>query len=78
MRMEHWWFKGPLRMRSILRWRQVEQEFDEELQFHLEHKIEEGIARGFPRRRHATGRCARWTDWSSGKKKCATCAAFTG
>src|SRR2546422_1062542 len=46
MRMEHWWFTAPLRLRSILRGRQVERELDEELQFHLEHKIEEGIAQG--------------------------------
>jgi hypothetical protein len=35
-----------LRLRSILRGRPVEREFDEELQFHLECKIEEGIANG--------------------------------
>src|ERR1017187_9910105 len=46
MRMEHWWFTARLRLRSILRRTRVEQELDEELQFHLEHKIEEGIANG--------------------------------
>ncbi len=46
MRMEHWWFTAPLRLRSILRRRRVERELDEELQFHLEQKIEEGIADG--------------------------------
>jgi macrolide transport system ATP-binding/permease protein len=46
MRMEHWWFTAPLRLRSILRRSRVEKELDEELQFHLEHKIEEGIAKG--------------------------------
>src|SRR5450759_620410 len=46
MRMEHWWFTVPLRLRSILRGRRVERELNEELQFHLEHKIKEGIARG--------------------------------
>jgi macrolide transport system ATP-binding/permease protein len=46
MRMEHWWFTARLRLRSILRGRRVEQELNEELQFHLEHKIEEGIANG--------------------------------
>jgi macrolide transport system ATP-binding/permease protein len=46
LRIEHWWFKAPLRLRSIFRRRRVEQELDEELRFHLEHKIEEGIARG--------------------------------
>src|SRR5881227_2816038 len=46
MRIEHWWFTTPLRLRSILRWRRVERELDEELQFHLDHKIEDGIGRG--------------------------------
>jgi hypothetical protein len=46
MRMEHWWFTAPLRLKSILRGRRVERELDEELQFHLDHKIEEGIAAG--------------------------------
>ena len=45
MRMEHWWFTARLRLRSMLLGRRVERELDEELQFHLEHKIEEGIAR---------------------------------
>jgi macrolide transport system ATP-binding/permease protein len=48
MRMERWWFTVPLRLRSILRGRGVERELDEELQFHLEHKIAEGIANGLP------------------------------
>src|SRR5712692_3499272 len=46
MRLEHWWFKLPLRIKSIFRRRRVETELEEELQFHLEHKIEEGIAEG--------------------------------
>ena len=46
MRIEHWWFTAPLRLKSILRGRRAERELDEELQFHLDHKIEEGIAGG--------------------------------
>ncbi len=46
MRIEHWWFTARLRLRSILSRTRVEQELDEELQFHLQHKIEEGIANG--------------------------------
>jgi predicted permease len=46
MRPEHWWFTAPLRLKSILRRRRVEGELDEELQFHLEHRIEEGVAEG--------------------------------
>jgi predicted permease len=46
MRIEHWWFTVPLRLRSILRRRRMDRELEEELQFHLEHKIEEGLSRG--------------------------------
>jgi predicted permease len=46
MRMEHWWFTARLRLKSILFGRRMERELDEELQFHLKHKIEEGIADG--------------------------------
>src|SRR5580765_3139654 len=46
MRMEHWWFTAPLRLKSIFRRNRAENELDEELQFHLDHKIEEGIAEG--------------------------------
>jgi predicted permease len=46
MRAEHWWFTLPLRLKSIFRRGRVEQELDEELQFHLERRIEEGVADG--------------------------------
>ena len=46
MRPEHWWYTAPLRIRSIFRRRRVESEMEEELRFHLEHRIEEGIANG--------------------------------
>lgn len=46
MGVAHWWFKLPLRLRSIFRRRLVEREIVDELDFHLEHKIEEGIAFG--------------------------------
>src|ERR1017187_7301185 len=46
MRMEHWFYAVPLRLRSLFRRRQVEQDLDEELQYHLERKIEECIAQG--------------------------------
>src|SRR6266852_6316024 len=46
MRPQHWLYTIPLRLRSLFRRRHVEQELNEELQFHLEHKIEEGIAHG--------------------------------
>ena len=48
MRPEHWWFTTPLRLKSIFRRRRTESEMDEELQFHLDHKIEEGLAEKRP------------------------------
>ena len=55
MRIEHWIYSVPLRLRSLLRRTRVEQELDEELQYHLEQKIEEYRAKGLSPRdaRHA-------------------------
>ena len=46
MRMEHWFYAVPLRLRSLFRRQRVERDLDEELQYHLERKIEEYIAQG--------------------------------
>jgi putative ABC transport system permease protein len=46
MRMEHWFYTVPLRLRSLFRRRQVEQDLDEELRYHLDRKIEECVAKG--------------------------------
>ncbi|HEV8119307.1 MAG TPA: permease prefix domain 1-containing protein, partial [Thermoanaerobaculia bacterium] len=46
MKPEHWWFTAPLRVRSLFRRRRVESDLDEELRFHLDHKVEEGISQG--------------------------------
>src|SRR5215813_13500247 len=46
MRLKHWFYIVPLRLRSIFRRSQVEQELDEELRYHLERQIEENIAKG--------------------------------
>jgi macrolide transport system ATP-binding/permease protein len=46
MRPQHWLYTIPLRLRSLFRRRHLERELNEELQFHLEHKIAEGLAHG--------------------------------
>ncbi len=46
MRIEHWLYSLPLKLRSLLRRGQVERELDDEMQFHLEQLTEEGIDRG--------------------------------
>ena len=38
MRPEHWLFTIALRLRSLFRWAQADQELDEELRDHLERK----------------------------------------
>jgi hypothetical protein len=46
MRLEHWIYKLPLRLRSLFRRNQVESELSEELQYHIERKVEALIAQG--------------------------------
>ncbi len=46
MRIRHWFYTLPLRLRSLFRRARVEQELDEELRYHLKRQIEEHIARG--------------------------------
>ena len=46
MRLEHWFYTVPLRLRSLLQRKRVEQELDEEFHYHLDRQIEENVARG--------------------------------
>ena len=46
MRQHHWLFTIPLRLRSLFRSAQANQELDEELRDHLERKTEEYLAQG--------------------------------
>jgi predicted permease len=46
MRIKHWFYTIPLRLRSLFRRRQVERELDEELHYHIDRQIEESIAKG--------------------------------
>ena len=46
MRPEHWIYTIPLRLRSLFRWAQADQELDDELRDHLERKTEEYVAQG--------------------------------
>src|SRR5690349_23022322 len=46
MRPEHWLYTIPLRLRSLFRWAQADQELDDELRDHLERKTEEYAAQG--------------------------------
>ena len=46
MRPEHWIYTIPLRLRSLFRWAQADQELDDELRDHLERATEEYVAKG--------------------------------
>src|SRR5215510_192337 len=46
MRIKHWFYTIPLRLRSLFRRARVEQELDEELCYHIDRKTEEHIAKG--------------------------------
>jgi macrolide transport system ATP-binding/permease protein len=46
MRIEHWFYTIPLRLRSLFARRRAEHELDEELQYHLEQKTEQYLAKG--------------------------------
>ena len=46
MRPEHWLYTIPLRLRSLFRWAQANQELDDELRDQLERKAEEYVAKG--------------------------------
>jgi predicted permease len=46
VRIEQWWYALPLRLRSLFRRQMVEQDLNEELQYHLAKKTEEYRAQG--------------------------------
>jgi macrolide transport system ATP-binding/permease protein len=46
VRPEHWLYTIPLRLRSLFRRRQVDQELDDELRDHVERKTDEYVAKG--------------------------------
>jgi hypothetical protein len=43
---EHWIYTAPLRLRSLFRRPQVDQDLDEEIRDHLERRTEEYVAQG--------------------------------
>ena len=46
MRPEHWLYTIPLRLRSLFRRRQADQELDDELRDHVEQRTAEHVATG--------------------------------
>ena len=48
-RLEHWLVTLPLKLRSLLRRRAVDQDLDDEILYHLEQQVSDHVARGMPR-----------------------------
>src|SRR5215471_3158202 len=46
MKLEHWFYTVPLRLRSLFGRKQVDQELSDELREHLELQINDNLARG--------------------------------
>src|SRR5215469_873802 len=46
MRLNHWLYTLPLRLRSLFRRREVDRELDDEMQYHVERLTQENMARG--------------------------------
>ena len=49
MQFEHWLYVLPLKWRSIVRRQEVDQELDDEIQYHLEQQVEALVAQGVDR-----------------------------
>src|SRR5262249_52422203 len=49
MGWEHWIYTLPLRFKSLFHRNQAESELAEEMQYHLDHKIDELVSSGMPR-----------------------------
>ena len=46
MRIEHWWYSVPQRLRALVRRRDVERDLDDELRDHIERQTAANVARG--------------------------------
>ena len=72
MRVQHWFYTIPLRLRSIFRRRQVERDLDEELQYHLDNKIEELLSADLIRPKRARWHCEPWMDSRNARRNAGT------
>ena len=72
MRPEHWLHTIPLRLRSLFRWTQADQELDDELRDHLERKTEEYVAQGMTQEdaRRLRRRSPPFREWPEKHKPC--------
>ncbi len=69
-----WANKLVLRLRSLLRRERIDHELDDEIQFHLEHQIEENMAAGMSTDERAMRRVVKSADWRRSERSAAMCA----
>jgi hypothetical protein len=68
MRPEHWLYTIPLRLRSLFRWAQADQELDDELRDHLERATQEYVAKGIaPQEAQRRARLIRFSERAGGE-----------
>ena len=72
MPLERWLYTVPLRLRSLFRRERVEQELEEELQYHLERKMENTRRRVLLPSKRGKPLCARWTASRNTKRNAPT------
>ena len=48
MRLEHWFYKLPLRLRSLFRGARADQELNDEMQYHMDRLAQEHMEKGLP------------------------------
>lgn len=70
MRLEQWFYKLPLRLRSLFRRSQVESELSEELQYHLDRQIEILTEQGLSSEEARTAALRRISDLDRQKEQC--------
>ena len=70
MRPEHWLYTIRLRLRSLCRWAQANQELDDELRDHLERNTQEYVAKKNDATRGAPPRPSRPRLYRAAKEKC--------
>lgn len=70
MRLEHWIYKLPLRLRSLFSRSRVERELNEELQYHLDRQIELLTERGMPPAEARAAALRKMSGLEQQKEKC--------
>ena len=78
MRAEHWLYTIPLRVRSLFRREQQDQELEEELRNHMEQKTAEYVAQGMTRKQRGARQCWKCAAWRNAKRSAAKRGAYTG